>query len=123
MGILRFRVWDGDEMISLSKALSKDLVGVQHNRDDGFEIEPFHEGVKLLQSTGLYDENGTEVYEGDIVKGYDGLNGITFQGIVEFNDASFCIRSEVSTHYRWMDYGRLEVLGNVFENPELLGDD
>jgi len=42
-----------------------------------------------------------------------------FTGVVMFDNGSFMIKSDIGAHYRWLDY-EAEVLGNIFDNPELL---
>ena len=90
-------------------------LGVSLYLDDGTEIVYF----KLMQYTGIKDMNGKEIYEGDIVKCINNYNNIVFTGVVDFNDCSFRIKEDGITHYCWMDYS-IEVLGNIYENPELL---
>ena len=73
------------------------------------------------QYIGLEDINGKEIYEGDIVEVKDPYpTGVRmFTGVVMFGSGSFMIKSSVGEHYRWLDY-EVEVIGNVYENPELL---
>ena len=71
------------------------------------------------QFTGLKDENGIEIYEGDILECYDSLTGSTFTGVVKFANGSFMVDSVSITHYRWVDYVR-EIIGNIHETPEIL---
>ena len=73
------------------------------------------------QFTGLYDKNGKEIYEGDIVK----CNEFVYS--VMFNDkrfASFGLRrkADVFMHYfgEAMESQQCEVIGNIHDNPELL---
>jgi hypothetical protein len=75
----------------------------------------------LGQFTGLYDKNGKEVYEGDIVK----CNEFVYR--VVFNDkrfASFGLRrkADVFMHYfgEAMESQQCEVIGNIHDNQELL---
>lgn len=84
---------------------------------DSYIIEP----KTLGQYTGIDDKNGVKVFEGDIVKVKDRLPGgeMEFVGAVDFKDASFVIVNDGITHYRWIDY-EIEVIGNRFDNPELL---
>lgn len=73
------------------------------------------EGSNLMQFTGLHDKNGVEIYEGDILKDGDEL------GVVKYRKASFIA---VSTLKEWASLisweARCEVIGNIYENPELL---
>lgn len=73
------------------------------------------------QYTGLADKNGKKIFEGDVVVVYDAYCNETVVGIVYFDDGSFCIRDADCTSYdRWMRY-RIEVIGNIYDNPELMG--
>ena len=74
------------------------------------------------QFTGLHDENGYEIYEGDIVL-IDKENNI--KGIVKYSEvfAQFIIvntNSIADEAEPLGDYEDLEILGNEYENPELL---
>lgn len=73
------------------------------------------------QYTGLKDLHGTRIFEADIVKVYDVYCNETVVGVVEFCDGSFRIYDKDFTSYdRWM-YCRVEVIGNIHDNPELMG--
>lgn len=67
------------------------------------------------QYTGLHDENGVEVYEGDIIQGVMNYSKSKFKSNVFYNDGAFRV-----------DTGSLicnatfEVIGNIYENKELL---
>ena len=78
-------------------------------------------GDTVGQYTGIDDKNGVRVFEADILKVKDRLPGgeMEFMGVVEFKDGSFVIVNDEMTHYRWIDY-EIEVIGNKFDNPELL---
>ena len=81
-----------------------------------FEVIPETVG----QDTGLKDLHGKYIFEGDIVKVYDVYCNETVVGVVEFCDGSFRICDKDFTSYdRWM-YCKVEVIGNIHDNPELL---
>lgn len=70
------------------------------------------------QFTGLHDCNGKEIYEGDIVK-----NEIAgFFGVIKFKDSAFIIDIDriKGTLFACLQTGSLEIVGNIYDNPELL---
>lgn len=76
------------------------------------------------QYTGLHDKNGKEIYEGDIV-GIDYLSYIV-TGVVTYStkDAMYILtntNSIADENEPLGDYKNLEVIGNTYDNPELLG--
>lgn len=88
------------------------------------------EDLILMQSTGLKDKNGTLIYEGDIVK----IEYYDFEikhriGIVEWEDDGFCITyhnpkdTKVSgcSLVDIVNGDKQEVIGNIYETPELIG--
>ena len=74
----------------------------------------------IMQFTGLYDKNNNEIYENDIVQytdiDYPELNSI---GVVKYNPPEFGFDDDFTfwTPYEPNDY---EIIGNVWENPELV---
>ena len=79
--------------------------------------------IELMQSTGLKDKNGEEIFEGDIVD-YKGRKAvIKWHGsyanfIYRFVDE---LQERVSEwHPLFLAYYHFEVIGNIYENKELL---
>ena len=71
----------------------------------------------LMQSTGINDKNNIEIFEGDIVsyfrKGHS---------VIEWKDGGFIIKRILDGEYELIQsrIAEIEVLGNIYENPELL---
>lgn len=78
------------------------------------------EDVIFTQSTGLKDKNGKEIFEGDVLGTKDGL----LNGVVEYrSDLGMWTNSLIS----YNNFERLcnvaghrEIIGNIYENPEIL---
>jgi uncharacterized phage protein (TIGR01671 family) len=108
---------DDDVYILPQKNLSKGIdIGGWIDGVQSYEVNPETVG----QYTGLKDLHGTRIFEADIVKVYDIYCNETVVGVVEFCDGSFHIYDKDFTSYdRWM-YCKVEVIGNIHDNPELL---
>lgn len=127
--IPKFRAWDKktetiQEVESISfkeKKLVIDQGNVAWFNSD--YIRNFDD-IELMQSTGLKDKNGVDVYQGDIIRCTSGCPheviwleeyGGTFIGGIPA-----WYLSGLRNGYSWT--GREEVIGNIYENSELLED-
>jgi len=114
---IKFRAWNGEYMVSPEYI---DRKGVAHWRENSIP-ESFTE---LMQYTGLKDKNGKEIYEGDVITCVYSNTGddIRHKAIVEWVE-DFCgfepwVRYD--SDCQWYDGGDPEIIGNIYENPELL---
>lgn len=135
--IPKFREWDAErEKLFKGQGMS---YGVKRDFDSGFMIEFAHmEDLNtinknssidriVMTSTNLKDMNGTEIYEGDIVElKYPYDKRIKTKGIIVWNNnkACFGISMKETTEryelYKITAENYLTVIGNVYQNPELL---
>lgn len=149
MDLLRFRAW-----LKKEQKMDNEIDHISWLEDelycigDGITYMVLAEDLVLMQSTGLKDKNGKEIFEGDILKfndewneycheGYvDGsVEGINFVEVVrgeacfefgktKYPDSSLFILME-DEHLNFKDFIKsedfeFEINGNVYENPELL---
>lgn len=133
----RYRAW-----ISEADTMTNDLKGIDFENEtvvlkkiyweDGFPVEEEVFEVEignaiLMQSTGLVDKNGKEIFEGDIVQFEDCYTETDFlyvnTGIVEWSQGSFTITNRDSVEMGDLLDGEfldVTIIGNIYENPELL---
>ena len=113
---IKFRAWDGTKMIEVNSleyiSANKSLTG-----EEGYNVN-YHLGIPteyLMQYTGLKDKNGKEIYEKDIL--YNEYKN----AVVKFSKIlSAWVGDNGETEYQMLGAGCFEVIGNIYQNPELL---
>lgn len=134
---IKFRAWDKTnkkwmDLYHSEVALNPNTGKLVHVDDLSTSYWDFNEYV-LMQYTGLKDNNGKEIYEGDIVADRQyGTNKLILPKVVVFDE--FGVSTDPGSGYAFvMGWGmkdingevqnldiKLEVIGNIYENPELL---
>ena len=118
----KFRVWD-----KLDKEIYEvgeihwsrgefDFIG------DGITFKRDADEVELMQSTGLFDKNGKEVFVGDIIKC---TRGCLHEVYIEKEYGGTFIGGMPAVYLKGLGEGYAwtedeEIIGNIYENPELL---
>lgn len=108
---IKFRIWDKIDKFMSGPFEVIDLAGTKRI-DENLQRHSVY-----MQYTGLKDKNGKEIFEGDIVL-YTDFGGDKNHLVVEWseNDGAFLF-GWVRTDYA---ISKGEVVGNIYENPELL---
>lgn len=119
---IRFKIWDKTRNKMLTSncgafLLTQEGNAVFHQNGDN-PLEALIEQIdyEVLMYTGLKDKNGKEICEGDIV--FD--SHCEENGKVIFDEGCFAIEWETTIEDLFENCDIYEVIGNVYENPELL---
>lgn len=142
----KFKAWDNKEGCWLFDGNSMDL---QYSGESGammFDNDAYtgmNDSLTWVQFTGLLDKNGKDIYEGDIVikdeyiwrdNGKPNYNGTVEWIYSQWQVVAHCINSEKrgisdginqGLNYEGVEEGEKsdwEIIGNIFESPELLAD-
>ena len=145
--IPKFREWDPERQRIHGKGMS---YSVREEFDDSVNFRFDHEedldyttrlsetdrnGTpyrNLMMSTGLKDKNGVEIFEGDVVVGQqhlttDSSTPFEIKGLVRYSkrNTMFYLDEKSFGHDKFMNslgssVYQFEVIGNIYENPELL---
>lgn len=115
---LKFRKWNGKKMLLVQRLIWSTL-------DD--DLFAFEEGSgdldcssALMQYTGLTDKFNVEIYEGDILS-IRKSKTVTRRCVVEWDGSGWYLKPSAVRSTLWNVHHKAKVIGNRFENPELLG--
>lgn len=123
--IPKFRAWDKrfSEFVEDFFA-SEDGKIYKKSTDTGYGIAISRETsdkVILMQSTGLKDKNFKEIFEGDVVKmSKDVYSEPTYYEVVRHRGGAYRLESKQHGCELWLRHTDCKVVGNVYENKELL---
>lgn len=131
MRMLKFRAWDNLKKKWMSNIdlwrMKFDDNGIGTIAPPAIYFKQHPDGLTIQQFTGLLDKNNKEIFEGDILrcKTYDGWfdkEGGYFNSEVKFVNCS--IREYYASGWRISHNMAIpvdcEIVGNIFENPELI---
>lgn len=103
-------IWNGNVYANDSKKLTC-------NNLKGWSVDDDY----LMQSTGLFDKYGQEIFEGDIIKmSKDVYSEPTYYEVVRHRGGAYRFESKQHGCELWLRHTDCEVVGNVYENKELL---
>lgn len=121
---IKFRVWENKNFIFFNLKNINYIANIFNK----FYSKNF-DNMKFTQYIGLKDVNGVEIYEGDIVKSME-FGGINFEIIWDNDNACFvgennsikgmgiCLNETIKYPMYNLQFGK--IIGNIYENPELL---
>ena len=131
--IPKYRAWDKRKQLMREVAVldfnkNGNVSGIQYWKTP-YDLQSIHaNSINVMQSTGLKDKNGVEIFEGDVVsvrnhpfqKTELSGAGIEIDGdyLIGWSDHSLAWLAGDLLLYQLKPY--IEVIGNIYENPELL---
>ena len=110
---IKFRAWDKHNKRMAMRTEWKP-VWIRDDKNDVYTLEARADEYELMQYTGLKDKNKKEAYEMDIIKFADGKTNE-----IVWRDGGFTLRFSILSCLSELTED-WEVIGNIYENPELL---
>jgi uncharacterized phage protein (TIGR01671 family) len=101
----------------------------EYGEDEMYNSAKYPSRFKIMQYTGLKDKNGKEIYEGDIIRRrwLKGEEVRYVEEVIIFDIGAFwcnlkggCCGELLGSHLTRVIPSQIEVIGNIYENPELL---
>lgn len=127
---IKFRAWEK----SLKQIIPVDNIDFEKRMVNTESVWRMFDEIELMQYTGLKDKNDKEIYEGDIVEIHDGtITAFRTSGkhIIEWWNGQFVFQANSHEEDDYINFGwwvrsnnhsaslkQIEVIGNIYENPE-----
>lgn len=123
---LKFRAWDKETQTMLDVSLidfKKSVLIGEHWEFGETNFINFDE-IELMQSTGLFDKNGREIFEGDILKNNKYITSVFYE------NGAYCVKFRRTPNttvtmnvISFIEKYKTRIVGNIYENPELLEEE
>ncbi|MBA7624845.1 hypothetical protein ES703_32259 [subsurface metagenome] len=122
MRTIKFRAWVKPDKCMIEHRETIERAHLQFNDELGG-----HKDI-IMQFTGLKDKNGKEIYEGDILAPMSNDFHPKYEGkwIVDFEGGTFIAKCKDGDNSQWLSYwsydiyAETEIIGNIYENKDLL---
>lgn len=118
--IPRFRAWDKEfkEMVRVDALLLEEEV-IKAMYKNGNVVKEDMKHYDLMQSTGLTDKIGKEIFEGDVVKMAKNVySEPTYYEVTRHRGGAYRLESKQYGCELWLRHADCEIAGNIYENPE-----
>jgi uncharacterized phage protein (TIGR01671 family) len=114
---IKYRAWEK----SLKQMIPVDNIDFEKRMINTESAWRMFDEIELMQYTGEKDKNGKEIYEGDIIRTQEGYTQQVFWN--DSNQGWDCldIDGETKGEAGYLIDDTDEVIGNIYENPELIG--
>lgn len=133
---IKFRAWDKPQTFANEQKLDGRMVYSKLKRNEnymtsndvGWSFRICDVNAPIMQYTGLKDKNGKEIYEGDILRwlaievktGRVVVDELVIAEYSEQDARYFCYLNGLPENLFQDRTKRWEIIGNIYENPELL---